>query len=510
MKINQLKAGSMLSYLQMALGVIVGLIYTPMMIRLLGKSEYGLYNTVSSTISMMSVLSLGFNSSYIRFYSKYGKDNDTDSIYRLNAAFLMINVAIAAVVLLCGTYISFNLHLVFDEGLTDAEYKIARVLMLLLTANLALSFGTSAFSCIISAHERFIFLKLLGIGKTLVGPLVTLPLLLMGYRSIAMVTVTVVVSTLVDISYMIYVLGPLKQRFVFGKLEPGLFRSLFIYTAFIAVNLVVNEVNWSLGKVLLGRFNGTEAVAIYAVGYTLYTYYQTFSTSISGVFTPRIHRIITQTESTEMLKQQLTSLFIKVGRIQFLILALVASGVYFFGKPFILNIWAGEGYEDSYLVAILLIFSSSIALIQNVGIEIQRAQYLHRFRSVAYAIMAVANIGMTVLLCPRYGAVGAAIGTTVSLILANGLIMNIYYHCKCNLDITAFWKSILRLAVGLIPPVIVGVVMGKLLDYNHMLWFGVGIVVYCCVYAASMWLLGMNQEEKALVAKPFRKLVKKG
>ena len=72
-KTNQLKWGAALSYLQMALGLVVGLLYTPIMIRLLGKSEYGLYNTVSSTIAMLSVLSLGFNSSYIRYYSKYKK-----------------------------------------------------------------------------------------------------------------------------------------------------------------------------------------------------------------------------------------------------------------------------------------------------------------------------------------------------------------------------------------------------------------------------------------------------
>ena len=50
---NQRKLGSIISYVQMALGVIVSLIYTPYMIKILGQSEYGLYNTVASTISMI-------------------------------------------------------------------------------------------------------------------------------------------------------------------------------------------------------------------------------------------------------------------------------------------------------------------------------------------------------------------------------------------------------------------------------------------------------------------------
>ena len=81
-KINQVKAGAIISYLQMALSVIIGLLYTPFMIRYLGKSEYGLYNTVSSVISMLSILSLGFNAGYIRYYSKYKKEENNENIYK--------------------------------------------------------------------------------------------------------------------------------------------------------------------------------------------------------------------------------------------------------------------------------------------------------------------------------------------------------------------------------------------------------------------------------------------
>lgn len=45
--------------------------------------------------------------------------------------------------------------MVFKTGLTDAEYHTARILMLLLTANLAVSFPMSVFSNIISAQEQF-------------------------------------------------------------------------------------------------------------------------------------------------------------------------------------------------------------------------------------------------------------------------------------------------------------------------------------------------------------------
>lgn len=509
MKINQLKAGSILSYLQMGLGVLVGLLYTPVMIRLLGQSEYGLYNTVSSTIAMMSVLSLGFNSSYIRFYSKYKKEGDNASIYKLNGLFLLIYFVIAAVVLFCGLFLTEHLDLVFDEGLTAAEYEIARVLMLLLTLSLAISFPMSVFSSIISAHERFVFLKLLGIGKTVVSPLVTLPLLLMGYRSIAMVTVTLAVTLAVDICYLVYTIGVLKQRFHLGRLERGLFRSLFAYTAFIAINLLIDQINWNLGKIVLGRYRGTAAVSVYSVGYTLFHYYQMFSVSISSVFTPRIHKIVVETGcDTKRLRSELTELFVKVGRIQFLILGLIASGVVFFGKPFITRIWAGEDYGDSYYVALLLILPASIALIQNLGIEIQRAENQHRFRSFVYAGMALLNLGMLIVFSRRFGAVGAAVGTAVSLVLANGIVMNIYYHKRCHIDILAFWKSIARLSVGLILPIGTGIALNLCLDLERVVLLLLGIVIYTAVYCVSMWFTAMNRTEKDLLLKPLKKILR--
>ena len=89
-EVSQIKIGSILSYLQIALNIIIGLTYTPIMIRLLGQSEYGLYNTVSSTISMLSILNLGFASGYVRYYAKYKKENDNESIYKLNGLFLIV------------------------------------------------------------------------------------------------------------------------------------------------------------------------------------------------------------------------------------------------------------------------------------------------------------------------------------------------------------------------------------------------------------------------------------
>ncbi len=518
MKINQLKAGSILSYVQMALNILIGLVYTPIMLNTLGASEHGLYNTIASTISMLSLLSLGFNSSYVRYFAKYKKNDDQESIDKLNGLFMILFTVIGAVALACGLFLTTHLELVFAEGLTAGEYEIARVLMLLLTINLSVSFPASVFSSIISAHERFVVLKLLGMVRTVISPLVTIPLLLVGFRSIAMVTVTVTLSLIVDVLYALYVLFVLKNKFRFRGFEKGIMRDLFVYTSFIALNMVVDQVNWNIDKILLGRFQGTAAASVYGVGFTLYNYYMMFSTSISGVFAPRVHKLVRSTEhDLPEQRHQLTAFVTRVGRLQFIIMSLVATGLLFFGQYFIGDLWAKPKfdealgmlvvYDDSYGVVIMLVIASFIALIQNVCIEIQRAQNKHKFRSIVYVIMAGLNLIASVALVQRYGALGCAFATMVSMLIGNGLIMNIYYHKKCNIDMGVFWKEIALCARGLLLPVAAGFGLSFLV---HSVWsFLLCVAAYVIVFAVSMWLFGMNAYEKDLIRKPLQARLKR-
>lgn len=70
-KVNQLKMGAILSYLSIVIQSLCAIIYTPVMLRLLGQNEYGLYQLGSSAVSYLSLLSFGFNSSYVKFYFEY-------------------------------------------------------------------------------------------------------------------------------------------------------------------------------------------------------------------------------------------------------------------------------------------------------------------------------------------------------------------------------------------------------------------------------------------------------
>ena len=57
-KKSQLKIGIVLSYINMGLGNLIPIFYTPIMLSLLGQSEYGLYKLASSVTSYLSLISM--------------------------------------------------------------------------------------------------------------------------------------------------------------------------------------------------------------------------------------------------------------------------------------------------------------------------------------------------------------------------------------------------------------------------------------------------------------------
>jgi len=494
---SQIKLGIILSYVTIGLNMLIQLLYTPVMIRMMGQSEYGLYTLVGSVVNYLSLFSLGFGGAYLRFYSRYKSKKDTEGIARLNGMFLTVFLLMACMAFLVGSILSGYTDIVFGQNLTQEELEKAERLMRILVVNICLTFPDSVFNAIITAHEKFVFQKILQIVSNLCNPLISLPLLFMGYDSIAVVSITTGITILKLSIHVLYCMRCLRVEFYFRKYEFGLLREIAGFSFFLFLNMIIDQVNWSVDKFILGRVVGTSAVAIYGVASTINNLYISFSTAVSNVFAPRVNRIVAEGSNTY--KKQLSDYFIRVGRIQFIVMSMIISGIIIFGEYFITDIYLTEAYREVYIVTLFLIIPATIPLIQNLGIEIQRAMNKHQFRAMVYIVMAGVNVLISIPLAKNFGVVGAAMGTAFSLILANGLIMNIYYYKALEINIIQFWKSILRLAKAWIIPCVVGSIIMYTDFVDNNFRFAVGVLVYILFYIFSFWLFGMDESEKGLV-----------
>ena len=498
---DQKKAGVLLSYGQTVLSTIISLVYTPVMLRLLGTSEYGTYTLVSGFISNLSLMSFGLGSAYVRYYSRAKVQECEDGVAHINGMFMVIFLVISAMSLLVGGVLVANVQNIFGAKLTAHEIETARVLMALLVVNIAVSFPCSVFSSYITANERFLFQRIINMIRTVLNPIVMLPLLLMGLGSVALVVVTLVLSVVTDAFNIWYCRRKLRMRLTFGHFDFALLREMGGFSFFIFLNMIIDQINWTVDTTLLGIISGTAATAIYGVGAQINSYYKTLSTSISGVFVPQINRIVAEGQGDD----RLTSLFTRVGRIQFLLLMLVLTGFVFVGEPFI-DAWGGGEYAGAYPIALMLMVPVTLPLIQNLGIEIQRAKNMHQFRSKVYFFMALGNVLVSIPLGMRYGGLGCAMGTAISLIIGNGFVMNWYYQTHIGLDMKYFFRSILSMVPAMVPPALLGLLAVRLhtfSGYSGVLTFA---VPYTAVYALCVYRWAMNDEERGMVRGMLRRL----
>lgn len=501
---SQLKKGATLSYLLLFLNNIIRLAYTPFLIRSLGQSEYGLYSLAAATVGYLSIMDLGFGNAIIRFTSKYKALGDKETENKLHGMFIVIYTMIGFVVAIAGVVLYFQTESIFGSTMSVNEIGKVKLLILLLTFNLAITFPFSIFGSIITANEKFVFLKMVNIVSVILNPLIMIPLLIYGYKSIALVLVMTSLNIFTLLMNFYYCKYKIKINPVFGFFDKTLLKEILGYSFFVFLSAIVDQVYWNSGQFILGSVSGSVTVAVYSVAITLKNLYFSFSSSIVGVLLPKVTKMVTEKVSN----LELTNLFIKVGRLQFIILSFVLVCLILFGERFVV-VWAGENYRQSYLMGLCIIIPVTIPLIQNLGVTILQAKNKQKFRSVLYVIIAVFNIAFSIPLAKEIGGMGCAIVTGFSLFIGNGIIMNVYYHREIKLDIIKFWKEIFKLSI---PAVITGggyVLIKSILNIEFSyLEYGIEILLFSLVFAFLMWFMGVNSYEKLLITKSFYKVLK--
>lgn len=499
---NQLKAGAALNYVVIILNILVGLLYTPYMLRMMGQSEYGLYSLVASVIAYLTVLDLGFGNAIVRYTAKYRAEGKTTEQYEMFGMFLILYIVIGVVAFVAGLGLYFNVDSLFGATMTLEELDKARIMMLFLIFNLAFTFPLSIFRSIITAYERFVFPKVLNIIRIILNTVIMICLLEMGYKAIAMVVLQTVfnLSTLIiDYFYCKY---KLQIKIFFRNFQWGFLKEVAIYSFWIFLNVIMDRIYWSTGQFVLGAFVGTSAVAVFAVAIHLEHMYMQFSTAIAGVFLPKVTGMVARNDN----RKEISNLFIRTGRIQYIVMAFILTGFIVFGRDFI-NLWAGKDYESAYIITLLFFVSLTIPLIQNLGITILQARNQMKFRSLLYLVIACISLAFQIILAQEYEGLGCAIAIAGALFLGQGLIMNVYYHKKQGLDIWTFWKEIMKMSIV---PIVVGVgSMCLLHNISFSNWFelGIAITIFALIYIPVFFRFSMNQSERDLFVRPLRSLI---
>lgn len=505
-KNKSLKLGIIFSYITMIAGVVVSLTYTPFLLRMLGQQQYGLYNMGQAVVSYLSLTEFGLGNAVVRYASVYLGKGDKEKAASLYGLFLYIYRILSVIILVAGIVMVCFAHRVFKVSTGTEGYRQLKIIILVMVFNLAFMFSTVVYSAIITAYERFSFLKITNLIYTVLKPLVMIPLLLYGYKAIALSIVTFVLTVCLNLANVVYVKKVLKVTIDTQKknMEFGILREVLSYSFFIFLGSIVAQLNDNADNVILGIISGEAMVAVYAIGHQLSSYIQQIPGVVSSVFFPRVTMKITQGASMTDMTRMLT----KIGRIQCYFVMLLVSGFALFGKEFV-SLWAGQEYEISYWIVLVLVIPASIPNMQSLGVQILQAKNRHQFRAILYVICALLNVALSIPLGIKYGPLGCAVCTGLTTFITCGIAMNWYYHVKVGLNIVQYWKNIIALCCKAMPILLIGIGLNVFIYNTTWITLIVKIVIYTCCFGIYLFLFLVNEEEKQIICNTLQRYIRK-
>lgn len=502
---NQRRAGVILGYINIVVKNLVNLVYTPMLLSFVGQADYGVYQSCNSFVFSLTLLSFGFSQAYVRFYTQKKVNGTEDDIRRLNGVYLVLYIAVSVAAFMLGLVFAANADTIFSVGFTTEQIATARIVIAILAGSIAITIFNSVFDAFVLAHEQFRFQQTRQLATTLATPFIAYGLLCFGFGVVGVAVAQIAVSFALLVLNASFCIGGLGMRFDVRRFDKTLFKSIAAFSAWIFANQVCDLVNQNVPNILLGALTSASVVAVFAVSVQIRSVFISLSTTISNVFTPKINRIVADSDDNVALTQLMT----RAGRCQMILFCWVYGGFALLGEFFVEH-WAGEDFSDVYWLVLVMTLPLAVSLTQNTGIEIQRAKNRHKTRSIAILITAALNVVFTVIAAPHIGYWAPAIAYFIGEALCKDVFMDWYYHKRIGLNMRYFWKRVLPVvgAALLVTAVcLIGKCFVPVVDWIGFFSWG---MVYTTFFGVAIWFVVLIPQEKKSILSLIESIKKGG
>ena len=496
---QQIKYGAVLSYLGVAVYILVGLLYTPWMIQVIGKDDYGLY-TLAYSIVALFVFDFGISAAIQRFVAKYLAEGDEEKVnhcislvYKL---YLYIDIAIFVVLAIVYVLIPH----IYRE-LTLEQIQRLKVVFAIAGAFSVISFPFTPLNGILSAHEKFVQLKTCDLLSKVLIVSINVVCLYCGGGLYELVLTNVLVGLFIICIKLFIVRRQTEIKVQLGYKDKSEMCSLLSFSGWTTVVALCQRCIFNIAPSILGMFAGAGVIAVLGISISLEAYTYTFACALNGLFLPRISRILNE-------RGDVLPLMIRVGRIQILTMGLILVGFIIVGKDFIM-VWLGEGYEDAYICTLLLIIPAFLLLPADIADQTLIASGKVKYRAAVYVGMTIVNVPLSIVMTKFYGLLGLSLSIFIAYMVRNLALFYIYYY-KLHINIVSFFqKSYLKMMPGLCLSAICAYAFANMVTIDG--WNRVIIKTMIVVesYIISMVMFSMNNYEKEFVRTIFGKLLVK-
>jgi O-antigen/teichoic acid export membrane protein len=473
------------------LTLIGGLVTFPVLTRLFSVADYGLMSLMSATLAIsVAIGKTGVQHSIVRYFSEISAGKGRFTLPQLYSTAVLGMAASALVVMMA--------LLIGGRVAPDAwmEDQRLRGLLAIVSILVVIEVLDSSITNFLRADQRSMLLmkyqiakKYLSLGCLLFAVLVIAPTLTMFYWA-SVFAETCAFALLVWLLFAARRdVWPRPQQF-----SLSLYRQLLAFGIPMVVGYEISGLILNVGdRYIVRAMIGEKELGLYSAAYNLCQYVQSvFTSSVNQAIMPLYMRMWDE-EGREK-----TSAFVSRALRDFILLsAPVIAGVASVGPELLPSLasekYAGAGHVLPWVISGMIV--DGVASFVGAGLFVHRKT---RTIMAAVSVSAIANIGMNLVLVPRFGIGGAAAATLASYSIT---CLVFGWAGKSLLPVRLPWGTILRASLAAL---VMFAVLHYLYPGRRFLAVGVRVLVGAPLYVCTVSLI--DRDARALARLVGRRL----
>ena len=448
---------------------ICGFIWTILIARYLGVSDYGILGfAISLTAILGFTMDWGIGTHIVRHIST---DNDSAPKYLGNAIPLKSLFS-------CGTIILTLIILILMKS-----NELTITVTLLFSIEMIIK---SFIGLLQGSFQAFEEGKYQGIGNTILNTLLLIFILISIFSDLGIyaITMSYILANAIALVYSYYVLNKniTKPKFEFDK---NFCKTITLASIPFAVTGILYSLYYSIDVVMLTNLIGNYPTGIYNATYKLISVLTLFYSIYSAVIFPVMSKFYKNDEKLLIISFEKS--------LKYLMLAIIpiAISTMIYSKDIIHFVY-GHQYDAASSVLSILIWTVCLLFISGPGNTLLNASHKEKSVTKIYALAAIFNIMLNFIMIPYLSYDGAAITTVLSDMLIVIIQSKIIYKLGYKLN--------KKLYSDLIKIIIASVLLGIILCFLHLnMW--IAIPVGIIIYFAFIYLLKVFDDDDNYVIK---------
>lgn len=482
----------------------VGILLTPYLLSTMGGELYAVWILVVSIQGLGELFDFGVTGSVVKYVAEHRARDEIAEINKVVNSSFFLHLFIGAITFTVALLVaSFGMPLLqLDGGLLP----VAQQALIIAGISLMLGLPLSVLSYVLTGLRHYEISNIVNIAQTLLTVAAVVVAVQMGGGPVELVAINGIALTLAHLVKWVMAVRLLPGLRLSLRLpERESLRRIGGYSMWFFLLDIGKKLFVNADAVLIAAFLPISKVTAYNIGFKPANAVAYLSGPFAAVLLPAASEMEARRDFAQLHRMLLTSTR--------LALALTLPAVLWlalFGRQ-ALHVWVGPGHEDALPVLYVFLGVFLVSSAQNPAASILKG--IGQVKALALVVIAeyTVNILLSLVLIPRVGVVGAALGTLFPALI-NGIVVIPWLTCRAlKLEYRRFLAgTVVGPALAAIPTLALLWVVAQWLQEASLVSIGLAGVVAVLTYALFYLLLAASKEERTLLLGRVKALARLG